>query len=44
MFVIALPRSTCLLISWVQSLFMVILEFKKIKSATVSIFSPIYLP
>ena len=39
MFVLALlPRSKCLLISWVQSLFIVILEFKKIKSATVSIF------
>ena len=33
-----LSRSKCLLISWVQSLFIVILEFKKIKSATVSIF------
>ena len=37
MFVIAfLPRSKCLLISWQQSLSAVILEPKKIKSATVS--------
>ena len=43
-FVIALlPRSKHLLISWLQSLSAVILEPKKIKSATVSIFSP-YLP
>ena len=39
-----LPRSKCLLISWLQSLFTGILEPKKIKSVTVSIFSPIYLP
>ena len=40
-FVIAfLPRSKCLLISWLQSLSSVILEPKKIKSATVSIVSP----
>ena len=40
-FVIAiLPRSKCLLISWLQSLSTVILEPKKIKYATVSIFSP----
>ena len=40
-FVIAfLPRSMCLLISWLQSLSAVILEPKKIKSPTVSIFSP----
>ena len=40
-FVIAfLPRSTHLLISWLQSLSAVILEPKKIKSVTVSIFSP----
>ena len=40
-FVIAfLPRSKHLLISWLQSLSMVILEPKKIKSVTVSIFSP----
>ena len=35
-----LPRSKHLLISWLQSLSIVILESKKIKSATVSIFSP----
>ena len=41
MFVIAfLPRSKCLLISWLQSLSAVILELKKIKSVTVSIVSP----
>ena len=34
-----LPRSKCLLISWLQSPFTVILEPKKIKSVTVSIFS-----
>ena len=40
-FVIAfLPRSKCLLISWLQSLSTVILEPKKIKSVTVPIFSP----
>ena len=40
-FVIAfLPRSKCLLISWLQSLSLVILEPKKIKSVTVSIFPP----
>ena len=40
-FVIAfLPRSKRLLISWLQSPFAVILEPKKIKSVTVSIFSP----
>ena len=39
-FVIALlPRSKCLLISQLQSMSAVILEPKKIKSATVSIFS-----
>ena len=44
-FVIAfLPRSKCLLISWLQSLSTVILEPKKIKSVTVYTFSPIYLP
>ena len=44
-FVIAfLPRSKCLLISWLQSLSTVILEPKKIKSVTVSTFSPFYLP
>ena len=43
-FVIAfLPRRKCLLISWLKSLSTVILESKKIKSVTASIF-PIYLP
>ena len=37
-----LPRSKCLVISWLQSPSSVILEPKKIKSVTVSIF-PIYL-
>ena len=35
-----LPRSKHLLISWLQSLFAVILEPKKIKPATVSTLSP----
>ena len=35
-----LPRSKCLLISWLQSLSAVILEPKKIKSVTASIFFP----
>ena len=40
-FVIAfLPRSKCLLVSWLQSPSAVILEPKKIKSATVSTFLP----
>ena len=40
-FVIAfLPRSKCLLISWLRSPSAVILEPKKIKSVTVSIVSP----
>ena len=40
-FVIAfLPKSKCLLISWLQSPSAVILEPKKIKSVTVSIVSP----
>ena len=40
-FVIAfLPKSKHLLISWLQSLSAVILEPKKIKYVTVSIFSP----
>ena len=39
-FIIAfIPRSKCLLISWLQSLSTVILEAKKIKSVTVSIVS-----
>ena len=33
-----LPRSKCLLISWLQSPSIVILELKKIKSATIFIF------
>ena len=40
-FVIAfLPRSKCLLISWLQLPSAVILEYKKIKSVTDSIVSP----
>ena len=39
-----LQKNKCLLNSWLQSLSAVILEPKKIKSFTVSIFSPIYLP
>ena len=40
-FVIAfLARSKRFLISWLQSLFIVILEPKEIKSVTASIFSP----
>ena len=35
-----LPRSKCFLISWLQSPSAVILEMKKIKSATVSTVSP----
>ena len=35
-----LPRSKCLLISWLQSPLAVTLEPKKIKSVTVSIVSP----
>ena len=35
-----LSRSNCLLISWLESLSAVILELKKVKSATVSIVSP----
>ena len=43
-FIIAfLPRSKCLLISWLQSLSALILELKKMKSDTFHIF-PIYLP
>ena len=38
-----LPRSKCLLISWLQSPFAVILEPRKIKSATVSRKKAIYL-
>ena len=39
-----LPRSKHLLISWLQSLFAVVLKPKKITFVTVSIFSPNYLP
>ena len=42
-FVIAFLLSKCLLISWMQFLFSVILESKKIKSVTVLIFFHIYL-
>ena len=35
-----LPKSKCLLISWLQSTSAVILELEKIKSATVSTVSP----
>ena len=39
-----LPRSKCLLISWLQSPSAVILEPRKIKSDTVSTVFPIYFP
>ena len=39
-----LPRSKCLLISWLQSWPAVILENKRIKSDTVSIFPPSIYP
>ena len=35
-----LPRSKCLLIAWLKSISAVILEPKKIKSATISTVSP----
>ena len=38
------PKSKCLLISWLQSPYPVILEPKQINSTTVSIVSLIYLP
>ena len=38
--IVFLPRSECLLISWLQSPSAVILESQKIKSVTVSIVSP----
>ena len=38
--IVFLPRSKCLLISWLQSPSALILEPKKIKSVTVSIVSP----
>ena len=42
--IVFLPRSKCLLISWLRSLSAVILEAKKIKSVTVYTFPPfIYL-
>ena len=44
-FVIAfLPSAMHLLTSWLQSLSTAILEPEKIKSVTVSIFFPIYVP
>ena len=39
-FIVFLPRSKCLLISWLQSPSAVILEPQKIKSVTISIVSP----
>ena len=43
-FIVAfLPRSECLLISWLQSLSAVILEPRKIKSGTCFHFFPFYL-
>ena len=39
LFITFLPRSKCLLISWLQSLSAVILEAKKIKSVTLPIVS-----
>ena len=39
-----LPRSKCLLISWLRSPSTVILEAKEIKSVTFSHYFPIYLP
>ena len=38
--IIFLPKSKCLLISWLQSPSAVILEAKKLKSVTISIVSP----
>ena len=38
--IVFLPRSLCLLISWLQSSSIVILQPKRIKSVTVSIVSP----
>ena len=44
-FVIAfLPRSKCLLISWLQSLFAVIFEVQENKVSPCFYFFPIYLP
>ena len=42
--IVFLPRNKCLLISWLQSPFTVILEPKKIKSLTLLYCFPIYLP
>ena len=42
--IVFLPRSKRFLMSWLQSPFAVILEPKKVKSVSVSIFFPIYLP
>ena len=42
--IIFLPRSKCLLISWLQSPSAVILEPRKIKSVTVCTVFPIYFP
>ena len=39
-----LPKSKCLLVSWLQSLSTVILEPRKIKSVTVPTFSPSTYP
>ena len=42
-FVIAfLPRNKCILISWLQSLYTVILDSKSIKSVTIFTFSPLF--
>ena len=38
--IVFLPRSKIILISWLQSQFKVILDPKKIKSVTISTFSP----
>ena len=43
-FIAFLPRSKCLLISWLQSTSTVTLETKKIKAVIMSTFSPIYFP
>ena len=40
--IVFLPRSKCLLILWLESLFAVILEPKKIKSVTVSTVSHLF--
>ena len=38
LFIVFLPRSKCLLISWLQSPYLVVLEPKKIKSFTIPLF------